>query len=39
MEKIEIMKKQQIGEIKNIIDNAYKTQEIKFRNDEKLRLQ
>ena len=31
MEKIEIMKKQQIGEIKNIIDNAYKTQEIKFK--------
>ena len=39
MEKLEAMKKQQLGEIKNMIDYYYKNEEIKKKNDEKMKLQ
>ena len=39
LEKLEMMKKQQLGEIKNIIDYAYKMEEFKKKNQEKIKLQ
>ena len=39
LEKLEMMKKQQLGEIKNIIDYAYKMNEFKKKNEEKIKLQ
>ena len=39
LEKLEMMKKQQLGEIKNIIDYAYKMEEFRKKNQEKMRIQ
>ena len=39
LEKLEMMKKQQLGEIKNIIDYAYKMKEFRKKNEIKIKLQ
>ena len=39
LEKLEMMKKQQLGEIKNIIDYAYKMKEFRKKNEITIKLQ
>ena len=39
LEKLEMMEKQQLGEIKNIIDYAYKMKEFRKKNEIKIKLQ